>query len=84
MESITALGLVAGVCTSLCGLPQVIKIYKTKSGKDVSYKTYIILSIGTALWIIYGIAKDDLAITITNSLNIAINFLLLTLKFKYQ
>ncbi|WP_413294836.1 SemiSWEET family sugar transporter [Bdellovibrio sp. HCB185ZH] len=83
MDSVTLLGLIAGACTSLCGIPQVLKILKTRSGKDISYKTYLILSFGTALWIVFGVIQDEIAIILTNAVNLIINAVLLGLKLKF-
>ncbi len=42
MDLITILGLVAGTLTTLAFLPQLIKIWQTKSAKDISFNTLII------------------------------------------
>jgi len=41
---IDGIGLVAGLLTTTAFIPQVLKIYRTKSGKDISARMYSILS----------------------------------------
>ena len=44
MDMTTLLGLVAGFLTTLAFIPQVTKIWKTKSANDVSLPTYVAFS----------------------------------------
>jgi len=50
-----SIGLIAGALTTAAFVPQVWKIYRTKSGKDVSARMFSMLSVGVVLWLIYGI-----------------------------
>ena len=77
------IGIAAGICTSVALIPQVIKIFKTKSAEDVSLFTMIILLIGQALWITYGIMKSDIPIIATNIFSELVNVTTLVLKVKY-
>lgn len=83
MDQETILGLIAGAFTSLCGVPQALKIWNTKSAKDVSYKMFLSLSVGAALWILFGVLQEELAIIITNAVTLALNLTILALKWKF-
>ena len=48
-------GMIAGALSCTTFLPQVIKTWKSKSTKDVSLTMFLIASLGTALWLVYGI-----------------------------
>ncbi|MBI2013381.1 MAG: hypothetical protein HYS87_00940 [Candidatus Colwellbacteria bacterium] len=67
-------------------LPQAYKIIKTKSAEDVSVITYLILSIGTLVWTIYGIQIRDLPIIIGFSIGVFGSWLVLgaTLYYNYK
>jgi MtN3 and saliva related transmembrane protein len=84
MTYVIALGLVAGALTSLCEIPQIYRIWKRKSADDVSYKMYLLLSAGVVLWIVYGILEEQIAVVITNVINLVLNSFLLYLKWKYR
>ncbi|MGZ8217775.1 SemiSWEET family sugar transporter [Methylomagnum sp.] len=42
LEAINALGLIAGALTTVSFVPQVMKIWRTKSGNDVSYGMFLL------------------------------------------
>ncbi len=84
MEANTIIGLIAGFCTTVAFLPQVIKTWKTKSAKDLSLGMYSIFCTGIVLWLTYGILISDLPIILTNiaSLTLASSILYFKLRFK--
>jgi MtN3 and saliva related transmembrane protein len=68
MSSLSILATVTGVTMALSGLPQIIKIYKRKSAKDISPVTYLVGVFGTIIWIFYGVELKNLAIVLPNIL----------------
>ena len=52
-------GILAAIMTSFSFVPQVIKMYRNKSVRDVSPMTFIQFSIGAALWMSYGFHLRD-------------------------
>lgn len=84
IDSVTLLGIIAGVFTSAAMLPQVIKALKTKDTKDISLFMVILMISGLALWIYYGFRKDDIPIIYTNSFSFLVNVTLLFLHLKYK
>lgn len=53
------IGLGAATLTMFAFIPQIIKVVKTKSAKDVSLFTLLQLSLGVSLWIAYGLHLRD-------------------------
>ena len=84
MSLIQILGLAAGTITSITFLPQVIHIWKTKSAKDLSLMMLLLLILGVLLWLTYGLLVMDAAIIYTNSMVLAMSFILLFFKLKYK
>jgi len=84
MSAIEILGLTAGTITSITFLPQVIMIWKTKSARDLSLKMLLLLMFGVSLWLAYGILLKNAAIIYTNSMVLAMSFIMLFFKFKYK
>ncbi|MFC1548459.1 SemiSWEET family sugar transporter [Candidatus Omnitrophota bacterium] len=64
---ISTIGVIAGVCTSMSFVPQIIKIVKTKHVRDLSLGMYIILTTGIFLWLIYGILIKEFPIILANA-----------------
>ena len=84
MQAIQILGLVAGTITSITFLPQVIKIWQTKSAKDLSLMMLLLLMLGVILWLSYGLLVKDAAIIYTNSMVLAMSMIMLFFKLKYK
>jgi MtN3 and saliva related transmembrane protein len=78
------IGIVAGLFTACSLLPQLIKIIKEKKVEDLSIGMFVTLMIGLALWITYGILKNDLPIIATNVFSLLLNISILILRFKYS
>ncbi|MGF1672762.1 MAG: SemiSWEET transporter [Rivularia sp. (in: cyanobacteria)] len=76
-------GLLAATLTTSAFLPQMIKTWRTKSAKDVSYTMLITFIIGIFLWLIYGILRQDIAIILANAFTLLFNLTILYLKIKY-
>jgi MtN3 and saliva related transmembrane protein len=77
-------GILAGVCTAVSMLPQLIKIIKEKRAEDISWFMLFILLAGLALWVWYGIQKTDYPIIITNSFSFLVNVLVIFFTARYK
>lgn len=84
MDLIQLIGIVAGICTTLAFLPQVMKTWKTKSAKDLSLGMFSIFSLGVALWVYYGILIKDVPIILANGLTLILAGSLLYFKVVYK
>jgi MtN3 and saliva related transmembrane protein len=76
----TLLGLLAGTCTTASFLPQVVRTFRTGSATDMSWGWLALFVTGVAGWLAYGVAKSDLAITLTNAITLALVLALVGLK----
>ncbi len=65
------LGVVAASLTMFGFVPQIIKMWKTHSAKDVSGLTLIQFCLGVALWMLYGIHRKDFIIIGANAVSLA-------------
>ncbi|MBC7936044.1 MAG: hypothetical protein H7Y86_11895 [Rhizobacter sp.] len=77
-------GYIGGVMSSISFLPQVIKIWKTKSAEDLSMLTLIFLTSNITLWLIYGILIGSKPLWITNSIVLAMVLCLMYFKIKFK
>ncbi len=62
------IGIIAALLTTFGFIPQIIKMHRTKSAKDVSLTTLLQFSAGTILWTLYGIHLEDTIIIAANSI----------------
>ena len=77
-------GLAAAFLTMFGFLPQVIKIYRTKSVKDLSLWAILLFLLGIFLWLIYGIHLKNFVIILANSVTFVILVATLVLFIKYN
>ena len=84
MDSTNLLGLVAGFLTTIAFVPQVMKIWKTRSAKDVSLPTFLAFSLGVALWMVYGIVKQEPPIVIWNAVTLVLAGGIVAMKLKFD
>ena len=71
------IGFFAAFCTTIAFLPQAIKVFKTKSTKDISLYMFIIFTIGVLSWLIYGLIINDLPIILANAVTLILSIFIL-------
>jgi MtN3 and saliva related transmembrane protein len=84
MEFVDILGLAAAIITTFTFLPQVIKVWKEKSARNVSSMMFIIAITNEILWIGYGVLRNDWIIIATNSVLMIMAILILYFKQKFD
>jgi MtN3 and saliva related transmembrane protein len=84
MGFVTVLGLIAGTLTTMSFVPQVLKIWRTRSAADISTGMFIAFCIGVMLWLIYGVVNRDIAIIVSNFITLMLALTVLVLKAKYE
>ncbi len=79
-----AIGFLAGVLTTIAFVPQALKMYTSKSGKDVSAGMLLIFSAGLVLWLIYGIMIESLPVILANVVTLILSGSIIVLKIRYS
>ncbi len=77
------IGYSGGIVLSICLLPQIYKIYKTKEVDNISYLWQIMYIIGISLHLYYGISYDLLPIYIPTIIELFCVLILIFLKVIY-
>jgi MtN3 and saliva related transmembrane protein len=81
---VTLIGLVAGALTTISFLPQAIRIWRTRSAKDISYAAVICFTVGISLWLWYGLLLHNVPIVLWNAVTLALNISILGLKIAHH
>lgn len=66
------IGTAAALLTTFGFVPQIIKMYRTKSSRDISPVTLFQFSAGTILWALYGFHLGDVIIIAANVISFSI------------
>ncbi|MFA6385048.1 MAG: SemiSWEET family transporter [Candidatus Omnitrophota bacterium] len=77
-------GFSAALLTAFGFLPQVIKIYKTKSCQDISLLALIQFAIGISLWVLYGVHLRNIVIISANLVTLGVLACAFTLYLRYK
>ena len=84
MDAIMIVGLIAAAFTTGAFVPQLIKVWRTKSTKDISAPMFALTSTGVLLWFIYGLFMNNFPIIAANSLAFVQAIVILAFKLKYK
>lgn len=78
------IGFIAGTLTTLCWMPQAIKILRSHEAKSISLITQSTFVIGCAFWLTYGVLIGSISIILFNAVTITLNVLIVLLKLRYD
>lgn len=83
----TALGVVAaswGVVMALSPVLQIRRILAYRSSRDVSIGYLAVIAIGFGLWIAYGIAIENVALIVPNTLALIVGLIAIGVAVRFR
>jgi MtN3 and saliva related transmembrane protein len=80
---ISLIGYAAAICTTAAYLPQVMRAWRTKSTADISLGMFSLMSLGVALWIVYGISIGSVPVIAANGVTLVLTSAILFLKLRH-
>lgn len=83
-KTVDALGYVGGIILSVCMIPQIYKIYKTKNVENISYIWQIMYIIGIGFHLYYSIYYKLLPILIPTVIEICFTLIHFVLMIIYK
>jgi len=83
MAAAEFIGLVAGAIVALGYLPQVARVLKLKSAREISLPFTVLVLCGVVCWLIYGVLLGLAVVILWNCVNIVLLSTLLVAKLKY-
>ncbi len=81
--AIKLLGFAAATCTTLAFAPQFVKVWRTRSTEDISLGMFLVLVLGVALWLLYGLLSGDGPLIASNAITLVLAGAILFMKLKY-
>lgn len=84
MNWIEAVGHLGAFLTSVTFIPQVYKVWKTRSVEDLSLTMMFIVFISTLVWLTYAIALMLWPVILANSIVCVLSALLIYFKFAFS
>jgi MtN3 and saliva related transmembrane protein len=84
MAAVTVIGLIAAAFTTISLLPQLLKVWRSHSTKDISTGMFLLYCSGVLLWFVYGALVQNTPIILANSLAFIQAAITLIFKIKYK
>jgi len=81
--NVDLIGAVAGALTTIAFIPQVWRIWRTRSARDLSLPMYVTFTSGVALWFLYGLSLGALPIIVGNGITLLLAATVLAMKLKF-
>lgn len=83
MSSSEILGLIAGFLSTFAIIPQIMRVYKLKSAREISIIYNTMLLLGIVMWLVYGIILDLVPLIVWNVIGGLLVLMLLLAKLRY-
>jgi len=77
------IGMIAGTLTTIAFVPQVWRVWKTRSTRDISLGMYLVFTAGVACWLAYGLMLGAWPIIVANIVTLGLTGTVLALKLRH-
>ena len=81
---IERIGFAAAFCTTTAFVPQLVRVLRLRSARDISLPTFLLFSVGVFLWLLYGIYDGSKPVIASNSVTLVLSLSILFFKLKYD
>jgi MtN3 and saliva related transmembrane protein len=78
------LGFAAAFCTTAAFVPQLVRVLRLRTARDISLPTFVMFTAGVFLWLLYGIDIGSKPVIVSNGVTLAISASILILKLRYD
>jgi MtN3 and saliva related transmembrane protein len=78
-----AIGIAGAVLTTLCWLPQALKVIREKETRALSLPATAAFTAGIVLWLVYGLAIGDWPLIGSNAVTLTLMAPILAMKLRY-
>jgi MtN3 and saliva related transmembrane protein len=76
-------GYAAGTLTTICFVPQLLHVWRTKRADDLHIGALVSFTVGIILWLIYGLATRQGPVILSNAVTLTLQCAILYLKLRY-
>jgi MtN3 and saliva related transmembrane protein len=80
---IDVIGASGATLTTLCWLPQALKVIREKETRALSLPATAAFTLGVVLWLIYGLAIGDWPLIGSNAVTLALMLPIVAMKLRY-
>lgn len=84
MDYIQIAGHIGAFLSSVTFIPQVYRVWKTKSANDLSMTMMIIVFTSTLIWLVYGVALMLWPVILANAIIAVLSLMLIYFKLTFK
>jgi MtN3 and saliva related transmembrane protein len=77
------IGGIAAILTTVCWLPQAVRLVRHKDTSAISLTTNLTFGIGLIFWLVYGIAIVDWPLITSNAVSVVFTSVIVALKLRH-
>ena len=77
------IGSIGAVLTTVCWLPQAIKLIRDKETRAISLSSTAAFTLGMLLWLVYGVALADWPLISSSAITVALMLVILSQKLRH-
>ncbi len=81
-DAVQDLGFVAAFCTTAAFVPQLARVLRLRSARDISLPTFLMFSVGVFLWLLYGLYIGSKPVIASNGVTLVLSVSILVLKLR--
>jgi MtN3 and saliva related transmembrane protein len=81
---INLIGYAAATMTTISFLPQLIRVVRLRSARDISLIMFLVFSCGTFTWMVYGFLSHSPPVWIANVVTFALSLSILIMKLHFD
>ena len=77
-----AIGMLAGVLTTMTIMPQVVQTWSSGSARDFSLRMLLVLVTGVGLWLAYGLLSGSMPMILANTVTLLLASCILSVQLR--
>ena len=82
--AIDGIGYAAATMTTVSFLPQLIRVVRLRSAREISLLMFLVFSAGTFSWMVYGLLTHSMPVVVANVVTFVLSMSILVLKLKFD
>ena len=83
-DAIELVGMIAGCLTTLAYVPQVVKVWRSRSARDISLGMFLLMNAGILLWLVYGLLIGSPGLIAANGITLGLTVAVLVAKLRFD
>jgi len=82
--AIDNIGFLAASLTTAAFVPQLVRVIRLRTARDISLPTFLMFSLGVFLWLVYGLFTGSRPIIASNAVTLVLSVSILILKLRFD